>query len=165
VTAHARASCAWRAAWLAACVTVALALTPVARAIDPVELPDPALQERYRALTHELRCMQCQNQSIADSPVGLAGDLRREVRELLAAGKTDAEIREHLAARYGDFILFRPRFTAETAWLWITPGALLLLGLVVAVRVIRGRAALADIDPSEPDEVASGREAGRGDAR
>jgi cytochrome c-type biogenesis protein CcmH len=78
-------------------------------AIDPIELADPVLQERYRSLTHELRCMQCQNQSIADSPVGLAGDLRREVRELLEAGKTDAEIRDHLSARYGDFILFRQR--------------------------------------------------------
>ena len=128
-----------------------LAFVPAARAIDPVELPDPALQERYRALTHELRCMQCQNQSIADSPVSLAGDLRREVRELLAAGKTDDEIREHLASRYGDFILFRPRFTAQTAWLWITPVLLLLLGLFIAARVIRGRASLADADPNEPD--------------
>lgn len=128
-----------------------LVFAPVARAIDPVELPDPVLQERYRALTHELRCMQCQNQSIADSPVSLAGDLRREVRELLAAGKTDEEIREHLASRYGDFILFRPRFTAQTAWLWVTPVLLLLLGIVVALRIIRGRASLADADPSEPD--------------
>ena len=128
-----------------------LCVVPAAWAIDPVELPDPALQERYRALTHELRCMQCQNQSIADSPVSLAGDLRREVRELLAAGKTDDEIREHLASRYGDFILFRPRFTAQTAWLWITPVLLLLLGLFVALRIIRGRATLADADPSEPD--------------
>ena len=128
-----------------------LVLSPVALAIDPVELPDPVLQERYRALTHELRCMQCQNQSIADSPVSLAGDLRREVRELLAAGKTDAEIREHLASRYGDFILFRPRFTAQTAWLWVTPVLLLLLGLFVALRIIRGRASLADVDPTEPD--------------
>jgi cytochrome c-type biogenesis protein CcmH len=95
--------------------------------------------------------MQCQNQSIADSPVSLAGDLRREVRELLAAGKTDAEIREHLASRYGDFILFRPRFTAQTAWLWVTPVLLLLLGLFVALRIIRGRASLADVDPTEPD--------------
>ena len=128
-----------------------LALPTVGWAIDPVELPDPVLQERYRALTHELRCMQCQNQSIADSPVSLAGDLRREVRELLAAGKTDAEIREHLASRYGDFILFRPRFTAQTAWLWVTPVLLLLVGLFVALRIIRGRASLADVDPTEPD--------------
>ena len=136
----------------AALLALALwASVPPAQAIDPVELQDPALQERYRALTHELRCMQCQNQSIADSPVGLAGDLRREVRELLLAGKTDAEVREHLSARYGDFILFRPRFTAATAWLWITPAALLLLGVLIAARILRRRAALADADPTEPD--------------
>lgn len=117
---------------------------PALFAIDPVEMPDPALQERYRALTHELRCMQCQNQSIADSPVGLAGDLRREVRELLSAGRTDAEIREHLRDRYGDFILFRPRFTVETAWLWLTPVVLLLAGLLVAIRIIRQRSRWVD---------------------
>lgn len=112
-------------------------------AVDPVELEDPVLQERYRGLSHELRCMQCQNQSLADSPVSLAGDLRREVRELLLEGRTDAEIRDHLSARYGEFILFRPKFNARTAWLWVAPGALLLLGLFIAFRVIRGRTARA----------------------
>jgi cytochrome c-type biogenesis protein CcmH len=112
-------------------------------AVDPVELEDPVLQERYRGLSHELRCMQCQNQSLADSPVSLAGDLRREVRELLLEGRTDAEIRDHLSSRYGEFILFRPKFNARTAWLWVAPGALLLLGLFIAFRVIRGRTARA----------------------
>lgn len=131
----------------------ALGLAPGASwGIDPVELADPSLQERYRALSHELRCMQCQNQSIADSPVGLAGDLRREVRELLESGKTDAEIRAHMSERYGDFILFRPQFSARTAWLWLTPVLLLLLGLGVAVRIIRRRASLAPADDSLPDE-------------
>ena len=126
-------------------------LMPVAYAVDPVELEDPALQARYRALSHELRCMQCQNQSIADSPVGLAGDLRREVRELLLEGRSDAEIRSHLVARYGDFILFRPQLNARTAWLWAAPGVLLLIGIVVAVRVVRGRAARADAADDEAD--------------
>jgi cytochrome c-type biogenesis protein CcmH len=124
---------------------------PLAQAIDPVELEDPVLQERYRALSYELRCMQCQNQSIADSPVGLAGDLRREVRELLLQGKTDDEVREHLRARYGDFILFRPDVNARTAWLWLAPGLMLILGLVVAWRVIRRRAAMLPMDPSPAD--------------
>lgn len=131
--------------------TLVTLLSPVAHAVDPVELEDPALQARYRALSHELRCMQCQNQSIADSPVGLAGDLRREVRELLLEGRSDAEIRSHLVARYGDFILFRPQFNARTAWLWAAPGVLLLIGLVVAVRVLRGRAARADANDDEAD--------------
>jgi cytochrome c-type biogenesis protein CcmH len=122
-----------------------------ALAVDPIELEDPVLQARYRALSHELRCMQCQNQSIADSPVGLAGDLRREVRELLLEGRTDGEIRAHLSARYGDFILFRPQFNARTAWLWAAPVVLLLLGLAIAVRVIRGRASRADAVDDEAD--------------
>lgn len=133
----------------ALCATLALP----AMAVDPVEIDDPVLQQRYRELTRELRCMQCQNQSIADSPVGLAGDLRREVRELLVAGKSDQEIREHLRERYGDFILFRPVFSARTAWLWVAPFVLLLVGVVVAVRVVRGRAALGD----QPEEEAEGR--------
>ena len=133
---------------------VALLLANSALAIDPVELSDPALQQRYRDLTHELRCMQCQNQSIADSPVGLAGDLRREVRELLESGKTDAQIREHLRSRYGDFILFRPVFNWRNAWLWAAPVILLLIGLAVAVRVLRQRARLAATDTSLPDDPA-----------
>ena len=126
-------------------------------AVDPIELADPALQERYRALSHELRCMQCQNQSIADSPVGLAGDLRREVRELLVAGKTDAEVRSFMQERYGDFILFRPAFTARTAWLWAAPVVLLALGLFVAVRVIRKRASVVDEDDVVPGEEGASR--------
>lgn len=132
-------------------VLLGLFFAPAASAVDPIELSDPVLQQRYWDLTHELRCMQCQNQSIADSPVGLAGDLRREVRELLLAGKTDAEIRDHLVARYGDFILFRPQFAWRNAWLWSAPVVLLLIGLFVAFRVLRGRAALADAPDEEPE--------------
>jgi cytochrome c-type biogenesis protein CcmH len=134
--------------WLIA----ALAVAAIGRAlaIDTTLLPDPALQARYEALTHELRCMQCQNQSIADSPVGLAADLRREVAEQLTAGRSDEEVREYMAARYGDFILFRPRLSARTAWLWSLPGILLLGGAVLAWRIVRARSALvandADID-------------------
>lgn len=121
-------------------------------AIDPIEMSDPALQERYRNLSHELRCMQCQNQSIADSPVGLAGDLRREVRQLLEEGKTDREIRQYMKDRYGDFILFRPEFSPRNAWLWITPILFLLIGLFVAIRIIRQRVTLAPTDGSNPDD-------------
>jgi cytochrome c-type biogenesis protein CcmH len=141
---------------LCAALAVLLVSGP-AHAVDPIELADPALQERYRALSHELRCMQCQNQSIADSPVGLAGDLRREVRELLVAGKTDAEVRSFMQERYGDFILFRPALTARTAWLWAAPVVLLALGLFVAVRVIRKRAAVVDEDDVVPGEEGASR--------
>ncbi len=122
-------------------LVIFLVSTP-AFSIDPIEMYDPILQSRYNGLTHELRCMQCQNQSIADSPVGLAGDLRREVRELLRAGKSDSQIREYLSARYGDFILFRPRWSLATAWLWLAPGVLLLIALWIAVHVLRSRARL-----------------------
>lgn len=134
---------------------VVIATLAVARAfaIDPVEMEDPALQQRYLALSHELRCMQCQNQSIADSPVSLAGDLRREVRDLLTAGKTDDEIRQFMVDRYGDFILFRPRVSARTAWLWSAPFVLILVGGVVAYRVVRQRASLVDSDNDPVDDV------------
>jgi len=121
-------------------------------ALDTTQLQDPALQTRYVALTHELRCMQCQNESIADSPVDLAADLRREVREMLLAGKSDEEVRAWMAARYGEFILFRPRFSWRNAWLWGAPGALLLIGAFVVWRVVRGRTLLLAGDTDPVDE-------------
>lgn len=129
-------------------ITITL-LTVRAWAVDPTELPDPRLQARYLALTHELRCMQCQNETLADSPVDLAADLRREVRDLLLQGKSDDQVRAWMVARYGDFILFRPRFSPRTAWLWLAPGVALLLGAAVCWRIVRGRSALVDAD-SEP---------------
>jgi cytochrome c-type biogenesis protein CcmH len=136
--------------WLAA-LLAAFALR-AAYGIDPSSIADPLLEARYLALTHELRCMQCQNETIADSPVGLASDLRREVRDLLLAGKSDEEVRDYMVSRYGEFILFRPRFSMRNAWLWGAPPVLILLGLAVAVRVVRQRAALVATDPDVPDE-------------
>ena len=115
-------------------------------AVDPTILPNPELQARYSALTHELRCMQCQNESIADSPVDLAADLRAEVRDMLLAGKSDDDVRDFMVARYGEFILFRPRLSWRNAWLWLLPVVLLLIGAAVAVRVLRQRARLVDGD-------------------
>src|SRR5262249_50015388 len=124
-----------------------------ALALDTNVLPDPALQARYVALTHELRCMQCQNESIADSPVDLAADLRAQVREQLLAGKSDEEIRNWMAARYGDFILFRPRYSWRNAWLWGAPLFLLAIGAFVCARILRTRARLLpeDHEPLEED--------------
>ncbi|HEX6637670.1 MAG TPA: cytochrome c-type biogenesis protein [Steroidobacteraceae bacterium] len=120
-------------------------------AVDIDAMPNAELQQRYDDLTHELRCMQCQNQSIADSPVGLASDLRRDVREQLLAGKTDDEIRATMVARYGNFILFRPPFNPSTAWVWLAPFLLLLVGAVVAVRIVRQRSRMVATDDSDPD--------------
>jgi len=122
------------------------------RAVDTTQMPTPALQERYLGLTHELRCMQCQNEAIADSPVSLAADLRRQVAEMLIAGKSDDDVRNYMVARYGDFILFRPRVSSKTIWLWSAPGILLLFGAAIAVRVTRQRAALVDQDKEPVEE-------------
>jgi len=129
-----------------------LCVAGTAWAVDPTELPDPALQARYSALTHELRCMQCQNESLADSPVELAADLRREVREQLLAGKSDAQVRAWMAARYGDFILFRPRYSWRNAWLWGAPAVLLLIGAMVSWRIVRERTALLGTDDAPLEE-------------
>ena len=133
--------------------TVLMLLTTAAEAVDPTQMPTPALQSRYLSLTHELRCMQCQNESIADSPVDLAADLRRQVHDMLIAGKTDDDVRNFMVARYGEFILFRPRMSLRTAWLWLAPGVLILVGAFVAVRIVQQRSALVtqDNEPLEED--------------
>ena len=123
-----------------------------AYAVDPTQLPDPKLQERYLALTHELRCVQCQNEAIADSPAGIASDLRREVRDMLLAGKSDDDVRNFMLARYGDFVLFRPRFAPKTAWVWLAPGVLLLIGAFVSWRIVRTRTALLPLDDEPLEE-------------
>jgi cytochrome c-type biogenesis protein CcmH len=128
-----------------------LASSPASYAVDTTQMPTPELQKRYLGLTHELRCMQCQNEAIADSPVSLAADLRRQVAEMLNAGKTDDDVRNYMVARYGNFILFRPPVSAKTIWVWATPGVLLLIGAAVAVRITKQRAALVDQD-NEPVE-------------
>ena len=122
------------AAWLAG-----LLLAHAACAIDITVLPDEKLQQRYEALTHEFRCMQCQNNTIADSPVGLASDLRRDVAEMLVAGKTDDEIRAYMVDRYGDFVLYRPPFKATTVVLWLGPLLLIVIGSAVFFAVVRRR--------------------------
>lgn len=94
-------------------------------------LPDQAQEDRARALGREIRCMVCQNQSIEDSEVGLARDLRLIVRERIAAGDSDAQVKDFLHARYGDFVLLRPPFAWSTAILWATPAVALLGGLAL----------------------------------
>jgi len=100
---------------------------------------DSAVDERYRDLIHTIRCMKCQNQSIAESPVDQASDLRRQVRELMLDGRSDGEIRTYLADRYGDFINYRPPLKPTTWLLWGAPALLLIGGGVVFVRILRDR--------------------------
>jgi cytochrome c-type biogenesis protein CcmH len=134
---------------------LALSAAP-AFAIDITQFDDPAKQEQYLRLTHELRCMQCLNTSIADSQVDLAADLRKEVYDMVAAGKTDDQIRKYMVDRYGEFILFRPLTNARNMWLWLAPGIFLVIGAIVAVRILRQRARLVDQD-NEPIEGDTGR--------
>ena len=104
-------------------------------------LKDPALEARARAISKELRCLVCQNQSIDDSNADLAHDLRLIVRERLSAGDSDEQVKAYLVARYGDFILLDPPFKAKTLLLWGGPGLVLLLGagaILVAYRRRRG---------------------------
>jgi cytochrome c-type biogenesis protein CcmH len=131
-----------------AALFVVSALAMQSFAIDITVMPTEAQQERYENLTHEFRCMQCQNNSIADSPVDLASELRRDVKEQIIAGKTDDEIRATMVKRYGNVILFRPPMTGGTAWVWIAPLLVLAGGVVVAVVVVRRRSAMVASDDS-----------------
>lgn len=113
--------------WLLA-LLIAFASVAGAQVTDrrPIEFRDAVEEARFRALTHELRCVMCQNQSLADSDAQIAVDLRREVLSLLREGRSDQEIRDYLVARYGEFVLYRPEVTPATWLLWFGP--LLLLG-------------------------------------
>lgn len=132
-----------------------LAASPAVAITSPDEmLKDPALEARARALGRELRCLVCQNQSIDDSNADLAKDLRRLVRERIAAGDSDEQVLAFLTERYGDFVLLKPPVKPATWLLWFGPPAALLGGAGLAFAFLRGRrradlAALPDLDPAE----------------
>ena len=122
---------------------LATLLTLPVLAIDQGEtFEDPDLQARYERLISEVRCLQCQNQSIKDSNVTLAADLRREIARMIDEGQTDAEIADFLVTRYGEFALYRPRMSGKTLMVWIAPFLLALIGVIALVRVIRHRSSL-----------------------
>ena len=105
----------------------------------PSAAEDPVLERRVKALSEELRCLVCQNQSLADSNADLAIDLRNQVRELMQAGKSDEEIREFMVGRYGDFVLYSPPVKASTLVLWGGPFVLLVIGVVLLATYVRRR--------------------------
>jgi len=111
---------------------------------------DPALQARYEDVVRELRCLQCRSESIMDSNVQLAADLRRQVRELIAAGKTNQEIFTYMTDRYGDYVLYKPPVKPRTWLLWAAPVLLVLGGGLAAFMVISRKSKLADTDPNDP---------------
>ena len=112
--------------------------------IETYEFSDPALEERYHALSAELRCPKCQNQNIADSNAPISQDLRKLLYEQLESGSSDAEIRDYMVARYGEFVRYRPSFSGATAALWFAPAILLLLAAAVVVMTLRNRRSGAD---------------------
>jgi cytochrome c-type biogenesis protein CcmH len=128
-----------------------LALGP-ALANESGATPDAAAADRAVALAAQLRCLVCQNQSIAESNAELAVDLRRQIDEQIAAGRTDREILDFMTARYGDFVLYRPPFKASTALLWLGPALLLAIGIGVLARTLRNRAAAGGERPLSDEE-------------
>jgi cytochrome c-type biogenesis protein CcmH len=124
----------------------------VIAAIAPAALADPAQEARAQSLEREIRCVQCQNEPIAQSTADIAGDMRRLVRERIASGDSDAEIRAFFRQRYGDFVLFRPPWDERTWALWGAPFLLLAAGLVGVLAVRRRRGAGAgELTPEESE--------------
>jgi cytochrome c-type biogenesis protein CcmH len=132
------------------CVMSSFAAAQVRRA--PAVMDDPAIEERLKTLSHELRCLVCQNETLADSRADLAEDLRDEIRVQMKAGKSDKEIIAFLAERYVQFILYRPQVTPTTYLLWFGPFVLLLAGLLVLFRYIKQRRDMIAEQPLSSDE-------------
>jgi cytochrome c-type biogenesis protein CcmH len=127
-------------------------MSPAAAIDTGKAFEDPELQARYDKLISEVRCLKCQNQSIKDSNVFLAADLRREIRRLIEEGKTDPEIVDFLVTRYGEFALYRPRTSGKTLILWLAPFLLVLFGGFAMYRVVRHRMSM----PLDDDSVQEG---------
>ena len=126
-----------------------LASAAIAAVDDNGQIEDAGLQARFESITHDLRCVVCQNESIADSNVELASDLRRQVREMLAAGKSDAQIFDYMTARYGEFVRFKPPLEPKTLLIWGAPFIMLLVGAGIVYRITRQRSRMPlDDEPS-----------------
>lgn len=152
VGAGGRLRAALRALMLALALCVAgSALAQQAVDAAPLQFRDNAEERRFHVLVAELRCVMCQNQSLADSNAQIAVDLRREVLALMREGRSDAEIRSHLVDRYGEFVLYRPRLTPSTWLLWFGPGVIVLLGGWVVLRMTRRSGSTGA--PPEPDDT------------
>jgi cytochrome c-type biogenesis protein CcmH len=130
-----------------------------AAVIESYEFDNDIQRDRYNAFIEELRCPKCQNQNLSGSDSEIARDLRRKVHDMIMADKSDAEITQYMLDRYGDFVLYRPRFAGTTAVLWLMPAALILLGLIVWYRMGKrrgaGPAAPVELDSRERERLAS----------
>ena len=137
-------------------LAIAFTLAPVASwAVDPEDqLSDPALEARARDISKELRCLVCSGQSVDESTAPVAHALRKMVRERLVAGDTDEEVLNAVSARYGDFALLKPRFSAENLVLWIGPFLVLILGGIGAVHFIRANRIATDAPLTDEERAA-----------
>jgi cytochrome c-type biogenesis protein CcmH len=130
---------------------VVLLLAPLAlQAVEVLEFRDRAEEQRFQNLARQLRCLVCQNESLADSSADLAKDLRQEVFEQMRQGKTDGEIKNYLTARYSDFVLYNPPLRGGTLLLWFGPLLVLGIGAFVLARIVRRRASAAREIPATP---------------
>jgi len=136
-----------RSVLIACGLALAVLAGPVAADEAQPTLNDPVAAKREVELAKQLRCLVCQNETIADSRAGLAVDLRNKLREQMAAGKSDAEIIAFMTERYGDFVLYRPPLKATTVLLWVGPFVLLALGILIGWRVVRARTRAARPEP------------------
>jgi cytochrome c-type biogenesis protein CcmH len=119
-------------------------------AIDPAPpLEDPVAQQRYLDLIHQLRCLKCQGETVADTQAMFAKDIRRQVREMIQTGSSDGQVKQYMVDRYGEIILLKPRWSAANAWLWLAPGVLLFGGVLLAWRITRQRGQLLATDLEE----------------
>ena len=116
-----------------------LTALPAMAVIETYEFDTELQRQRYNAFIEELRCPKCQNQNLSGSDSAISQDLRRQIHQMIMAGKSDIEITQYMVDRYGDFVLYRPRFNAATAVLWLGPVVLLLLGLVIWATFVRRR--------------------------
>ena len=113
---------------------------------------DPAIEQRFKSLTQELRCVKCQNQTIYASHAGVAEDLKRQIKQKMHQGQTDEQIVDYLVARYGEFVRYKPAFNIKNALLWVGPFALLVVGLVVLAKQIQQRRSVLEATSALSDE-------------
>src|SRR5207253_2380672 len=137
---------------IALLISLVICVATVALATEAKPAEDPQIEHRMRALTEQLRCLVCQNETLADSRADLAEDLRKEIREQMKAGKSDREIIAFLTQRYGDFVLYKPPVKSTTYLLWFGPFVLLFAGTGVLYRYLKRRRELIDDKPLTADE-------------
>lgn len=133
-------------------IAMSMTFSVDASPVDTYQFDNEVLKTRYQALVKELRCPKCQNQNLADSNSQIAIDLRREVYNMLHEGKADKEIVDFMVARYGDFVLYRPKLSKVTYVLWFAPAVLFLLGIIVVIVMVRKRAGSANKAELSADE-------------